>query len=201
MGWLYGCDDRKSLVEHLTKDATWSNGTKFRTLAKFFSGSDLWAVQETETPDGTVDRFIILYMLRNSGFGYNRQWGYKDVSESMGPCAKTCPVKFLDMVPDPGGYATEWRKEVREYWASRRLDRKVKDGDVYQLRDGISVSGVPLKQVTIKMRGKRMLGDGYIRITRPFLAKWGTFLYNKYEDNKPDETPTPREGDLHMALA
>ena len=38
----------------------------------------------------------------------------KEISEGEGPSYNNCPEKFFDFVTDPGGYATEWRKECQK---------------------------------------------------------------------------------------
>ena len=111
MGWLFGWSSRKELAEHLI------SGNGVHTVKHCFKGNNLWAVQEImrdQGPDaGKPIRFIALYMLKGRSDSRDG-WGYKDLDESAGPYYYTCPVSYLDMVPDPGGYATEWRKKVRE---------------------------------------------------------------------------------------
>jgi hypothetical protein len=110
MGWLYGWDTRKQLVDHLIK------GNGVTTLKHCFKGNNLWAVQEGYKSDGTPIRFIGLYLLRGSN-GSRDGWGYKDMDESAGPYYFNCPLSYLDMVACPGGHATEWREGVRAYHA------------------------------------------------------------------------------------
>lgn len=118
MGWLYAWDTRKQLIEHLV------DGNGVKTLKHCFKGNNMWAVQEYTRPTGEVVRFICLYLLRGSNNSRDG-WGYKDISEGAGPVELSCPVSYLDMVPDPGGYATEWRQRVRAYAAksSRTLEK------------------------------------------------------------------------------
>lgn len=59
-------------------------------------------------------------------------WGYKDMCESSGPYVFNCPLSYLELVPCPGGYATEWREGVREYHGPRV---KLHVGDTVRLRD------------------------------------------------------------------
>ena len=126
MGWLFGHYDRKSLINHLVS----GNGVK--TLKHCFKGNNMWAVQEYHR-EGMAHpvRFVCLYMLRgnprvkNDPYG----WGYKDVSEDMGPCQLSCPVSYIELVEshekefgyEPTGYAAEWRERVRTAAAKRSL--------------------------------------------------------------------------------
>lgn len=131
MGWLFGWNTRKELADHLI------SGNGVHTIKHCFKGNNLWAVQEYTHNDvdwegkpnpkaGQTVRFIALYLIRGRDRCNPRTgrydpdgWGYKDMDESAGPYYFNCPLSYLDMVPDPGGYATEWRAKVREHWAKR----------------------------------------------------------------------------------
>ena len=130
MGWLFSTNwpTRASMREHLCND----NGLK--TIKSCWKGNNLWAVQEYTYDQGekagqTV-RFIALYLVRWHG-GDCKGWGYKDMDESAGPYYYNCPLSYLDMVPDPGGYATEWRAKVREQHAAST--RKLVEGQKIRL--------------------------------------------------------------------
>ena len=153
MGWLYSPEwpTKAAMIKHLTDPATFSG--KATTIAKAVRGNTLWTVIEytadgASYPKGT--RAILCFLLGGDtkrGLG----WGYKDMDESMGPADHSCPLKFLDMVPDPGGYATEWRKEVRARAAVKAAVKAAKVGDRLILRDGCNppildvVSTAPLR--------------------------------------------------------
>lgn len=125
MGWTFSHDwTKRSLIQHLTED----NGVK--TIAKTVRGNVLWAVQEQADK-----RFIACYLM---GTGGQRDggWGYKDMDESSGPNDINCPLSYLDMVPDPGGYATAWRARVRSKALRNAAIRSAKPGDVIVLRPG-----------------------------------------------------------------
>lgn len=142
MGWLFGWDTRKQLADHLLND----NGLK--TIKHCFKGNNIWAVQEYTYPDshanaGQTVQFIALYLIKGPVFGRGHLrdgWGYKDMDESAGPCHYNCPISYLDMVPDPGGYATEWRAKVREHHAMS--SRKFVQGQRIKLYDKEYTVGV-----------------------------------------------------------
>lgn len=104
MGWLFGWNTRKELVDHLCE----GNGVK--TLKRCFKGNNMWAVQQTE--DGLV--FAVLYLIK--GRNESRDgWGYKDVDETMGPYQHDFPVSWLDLLsPCDSEYAVSWRENVRK---------------------------------------------------------------------------------------
>lgn len=48
-------------------------------------------------------------------------FGYKDMTESMGPCEAECPASILDLLtPTDSPYAQAWRARCRENLAARR---------------------------------------------------------------------------------
>lgn len=107
MGWLFGWNTRRQLVEHLTS----GNGVK--TLKRCFRGNDMWAVQETA--EGVV--FACLYLLRGNPRVTDDpcNWGYKDIDETMGPNRLDFPVAWLDLLsPCVSEYSVNWRAAVRE---------------------------------------------------------------------------------------
>jgi hypothetical protein len=103
MGWYYGYDNsRADVIKEITTEGA-------KTLRKFTSGNTLWTVQETK--DGT--KFIGCYLLQRAKA---RAWGYKPMEESMHPYYYSCPLAFLNDVPEA---CAEWRNGVREYHAKR----------------------------------------------------------------------------------
>lgn len=151
MGWSFSYGATKQdVIRDLIKDGSHddANGSPVigHTLAHCVRGNILWYVKEIKTKDNT-ERFIGCSIL---GVDKGCGWGSKDMEESMGPCYYSCPLKYLDMVPCPGGYATEWRVKVREYWQRRRDARaKVKVGDTIRLGQGFSVGGIRQPEMKI----------------------------------------------------
>jgi len=80
---------------------------------------------------------IYLALLRNPG---GEGWGYKDMTEQMGPYYYSVPLSFLDAVPlselgDAPGCAEEWRDKVRENAAARNVGRQLRIGATYLLQN------------------------------------------------------------------
>jgi hypothetical protein len=118
MGWSFGWNSRKELVDYITK--SWvSDGVERKCIAKSSNGPHvLWTVWQV----GDDDLFIGCHLTKS----YKGDWGYKGMSESMGPAYYGCPLRFLDMVPIPDtSYAEDWRKKVIEYHAQRNKMPKV----------------------------------------------------------------------------
>jgi hypothetical protein len=159
MGWLISHDMSKAQqVAELVKG--WSNDQKgCRFLAHSVRGNVLYAVGQNfdrTTPERFEDRWIMVCLLRKDrGYG----WGYKDMSESMGPNVADCPLKFLAMAPVAD---EKWRERVRGHHESRRQkSTKIEPGMVFVFNKGYRDScGGSLDGVESKILRKS--GRGYI---------------------------------------
>ncbi len=159
MGWLISHNMTKAQqVAELVKG--WSNDKKgCRFLAHSVRGNVLYAVGQSfdrTKPEAFEDRWIMVCLLRKDrGYG----WGYKDMSESMGPVESNCPLKFLAMAP----VACEtWRVRVRATHEKRRQkSTKIEPGTVFVFSKGYKDSlGASLDGVESKILRKS--GRGYI---------------------------------------
>lgn len=115
MGWLFSprWGSRQELLNYLRSKDRWGDG--YEIVKAQAVGNNHWYVGK-RLSDGLL--FIGLDLMRGSRDRYEG-WGYKDLDERMGPCETNCPVSYLNIVPDPGGYATEWREKVRRNAATK----------------------------------------------------------------------------------
>jgi len=137
MGWDY-CEawpTKADMVKYLTGGEGDDRSGLFPTwpvkvLARCCKGETLWAVFEytdripasSYAPERKPgDRFLCLFLLGKTTIRGRVAWGYKDMGEESGPYYYNVPLEYLDMVPDPGGYATAWREEVRKRHAQGAL--------------------------------------------------------------------------------
>jgi hypothetical protein len=153
MGWSFKTRPTalKDEIQELTKGWEYTeNGNTVKTscIAHCWRGGkfkgNLWVVFEKVHSNNGVEvkreRFIALFLMK-----YNSGWGYKDITEDMGPCELSCPISYLEMVPDPGGYATAWREKVRALHNLKvELRRGLKIGAKVKMNDGISCNGVSI---------------------------------------------------------
>jgi hypothetical protein len=120
MGWLFTAGQtRKQLIDRLTEYWEDDAGRKHRCLAHTARGNVLWSVWEHEREAGSVKIIHCDLMKPESGYG----WGYKDMSESMGPVYITCPLSYLDIATDD--INQEWRDAVRRYNRKLSVGMKV----------------------------------------------------------------------------
>lgn len=123
MGWLFGWETKESLVEHLLRQ----DNSNVDVIDHSLRGSNLWMLCRMKNatsgyPEGY--KFITLCKLQFSpGAGpWDRDWGYKDIDESMGPVEMDCPEKFLSQSDDTSEFGTAWRARCRT-WRRERRDR------------------------------------------------------------------------------
>jgi len=147
MGWSFmsSMHSKAELIAYLTGP---NLGLTMKTVAKCVKGNVLWTVHEyveAVYPNPVGKRWIGCYLMAaDQGW-----WGYKDMDESMGPSDVSCPLSYLNMVPDPGGYATAWRERVKFHHAKLAQFNGMKVGTKVKLRPGLTLAGEPLTEVTI----------------------------------------------------
>ncbi len=119
MGWSFNCVDRgrKAFIEDLTSKSHFSED--YTPLASRIVGNHVWQLVRQESIGRTFITLDMIAKERNGG------WGYKGISEDMGPYYYDCPLALLDMA----GEATtdngaEWRIKVRELHAKKTSKRK-----------------------------------------------------------------------------
>ena len=145
MGWMFSTawSDRKSIIRHLIRNESDDNRTR-TCLAHCLRGNVLWTVWEINRHDDTTKRYIGCDLLQNGGAGEG--WGYKDMDESCAPFYYTCPMKYLNMVPEVANQ--EWRDEVIRQANIKSL--KVEVGDLVGLDDRFAVKVVQIVRKTSK---------------------------------------------------
>ena len=126
MGWdfTYGAS-RKDIVKQVTTD--WENETfTAKCLTHAARGNVLWSVWAftNKSEIGSVRTVIHCDLLGKM----DGDWGYKGMSESVGPCYYSCPLSYLEMAEETNA---DWRAEVRKYHAN--AGRKFQVGDVVAL--------------------------------------------------------------------
>lgn len=151
MGWLFmstwamgGFATPKAyLDDQFTYPSNVEHGRNYglRILKSVWSGSEYYAAAEPWNEDGVLPVFAVVCLVRwkpkaRSG----EHFGYKDMSESMGPCYYRCPASVLDLLgPTDNEYATSWRARCRQHLALKRR-RKPRPGDTLILPEAMRFS-------------------------------------------------------------
>lgn len=143
MGWTFCSPNKTSLIteikHRLTRPTAWDDGSFIDPHDISVVGNTLYALLQRpagdydgiDYPDGL--RVILVFLLKGSGTRDRWAWGYKDMSEDMGPCIATCPKKLLARSNCQSSYAVEWRQSCLD-WHSGKLARAQK---VAALADGL----------------------------------------------------------------
>ena len=114
MGWWFQQGaTKKDVIQDLIREQENENG-KWTTLAHSVRGNILWSVRERlDKKENKTERYILCSIL---GSQKNYGWGSKDMDEGMGPCYYSCPLKYLEMAPEPmSEHSKGWRETVRAY--------------------------------------------------------------------------------------
>ncbi|MFA0809313.1 hypothetical protein [Microbulbifer epialgicus] len=124
MGWLFGWDSKKDLIQHLETNGFYSPG--YKLLRNSLVGNNHWSL--LERPDGTVTISLELISVSEG------KWGYKDLCEDMGPTHVNCPITFINLAsPSQSKYAKEWRERVHSYHEHKRNRPKYANGQIWNI--------------------------------------------------------------------
>lgn len=133
MGWTFNTAPGgfKKMIAECSQNHETDN-RKVECLKKKFIGNiaykgNLWMLfQETDKETGEQKRYIVLCLMECRG----GCWGYKDISDSMGPCETNCPLSYVEAcTPTESVWANEWREKVRKFHAGMP-----KKGKKYKVR-------------------------------------------------------------------
>lgn len=139
MGYTSGWYTRHDLLRHLRYSAnrqeSWERSrgliySEHVLLASCYRGNaysgNFWCVWQINFYHGNL-RIALMeerYIVCNACSCYKKEWGYKDVTEDMGPLQFSCPVGYFDLVPiERYGGRQEWRDEVRRVAAMTNARR------------------------------------------------------------------------------
>lgn len=108
MGWTIHYQG-KSLEQCLKEE------TQGLTVLKQKAGRDGSRTLRWFLVESNGHRFVCLAICeRDKG-----EWHIKMIDESCGPCNVDCLIEYLEGLPDPVGYAAQWRERVRAFHATK----------------------------------------------------------------------------------
>lgn len=117
MGWTSARISKDAAIAEILEPFTTSaNGNRVTVRKHTVNGSEMWHIQDVRDPSGVLLRSYIVCTIFECSGG---ETAWKTMDESMGPCYYKCPLSYFAEVPDPGGYATEWREKVRSIQAQK----------------------------------------------------------------------------------
>lgn len=176
MGWLYNTypQSKDSYVKEIL-DRDFGASSRFTLLDHSLRGSCLWVLVQ---PDGHEPQ-IGLFLLQRGSDGC---WGHKDMDEGSGPYYYSCPLRWLELVPEPPcpvdghrGSRRSWRDFVRDHHKQQAAGRKrvrPSVGSTIRLGDRFEASHVGRRyEVTQDLGRKGLMLNGYIRL-KAHQIKW-----------------------------
>ena len=146
MGWLFmpSLGQFDTPKAYLEDQFTYVGETKISTVIESaMIAMRTWyaACRQVDKSTGRTEVFAIVCLVR-----YNRRdkegmiFGYKDMTEHMGPCESECPAPILDLLtPTDSEYALKWRQRCRDHRAKQSRPPP-RDGDLVVFVDRISFS-------------------------------------------------------------
>lgn len=134
MGWMYCQRPRGVSDTSFFNDQLCGERSRVVDAARWRGVSYL----ALEVPDGVIG--VVCLTVTRARANDRLTFGYKDMTEDMGPVEARCPVRILDLlspldqilVPGSDGhrYAAEWREQCRSYWQRRAERPRVSAGDL-----------------------------------------------------------------------
>lgn len=189
MGWLFmsrgGMGAFATPKAYLDNQCTYppdpasGRETGLRVLKSTVRAGAYYAACQSYDADGCQETFAIICLIRwNPGAKSGEEFGYKDMSETMGPYNYDCPASVLDLLGPPGNdYAAQWREQCRQRLALTSR-RKPKPGDTLVLAeamtftDGVAESRFRVEQLGQKTRLRRMSDGVGVRISGLMTRAW-----------------------------
>ncbi len=127
MGWSFAYADvgRKAHVAEIMSAKHF--GPDFTPIKGRAVGNHIWQLVRQESANRTFITLDLIAKDRNGG------WGYKGMSEDMGPYYYDCPLSLIDAASDPiNESAAKWREDVRKYHAAKLPKKTLAPGLVVE---------------------------------------------------------------------
>lgn len=162
MGWTFQ-EKPANVKAELDRQLTWTGerGTNRVLDSAIVNRTEYYAAVETLLHDGTREVWAAVFLLKfhpRARDGYT--FGYKDMTETMGPYAWRCPLRILDLLTaTENEYANGWRAKCREYHARRAALPKLREGMRLAVRNENvpTIDGKPVREVTVLRAGTKPL--------------------------------------------
>ena len=211
MGWLYRNEPLhhetpvEFVVRHFSHDGATTQSTVVAAAA--IRGTIYAAIRNADKQTGTTYVFCAVVLFRNSK---RHGFGYKDMTECMGPCEVDCPDRIMRLlspvsdIPNPS-YAADWRARVAAAKARRAAAAHMLDtlapGDVIKLQHRVQFirSGISADRFVFVEHRKRtpiFSPVGHLG----FMCRLGRDLLSSAQRCVPEATPAIREAEAQVPV-
>jgi hypothetical protein len=131
MGWTYAFERPADPRAALDRLLTWSDqrGTRRVLDSAIVRLRVYYAAVEHIAPDGGRQVWAAVFLVDFRRGADGLAFGYKDMTEHMGPVESECPERILRRLTplteaeDPQGWARAWRERCRAHLTARRSQR------------------------------------------------------------------------------
>ena len=189
MGWL--SMTRDGMYPHATPkaylddqftyapDPVKERQTGLRVLKSTVRSGAWYGACQSYSADGEATTFAAICLIRwNPGARDGYVFGYKDMSETMGPYSYDCPASILDLLDPPANdYAAKWRDSCRQRLALTSR-RKPGHGDTLVLAEALTFTdGQRERSFRVVQAGNKILlrrvSDGTgVKISKLMSRAW-----------------------------
>lgn len=131
MSWTYTFERPADPKAALAALLTWSDARGSRRVldSAIVRLRVYYAAVEQIAPDGTRQVWAAVFLVDFRRGADGLAFGYKDMTEHMGPCESDCPAAILDLLtPTDADHALAWRARCRAAIAARADRPRLRNG-------------------------------------------------------------------------
>jgi hypothetical protein len=179
MGWLFmsSLGQYASPKAYLDAQFTFENGDgTSKILASALVNRRTWyaACQQVHHKTGETEIFALICLVKfNPRDRQGQIFGYKDMSETMGPYQADCPATILDLLgPTINEHALDWRVRCRAALA-RRNRKAPKSGDtIIFAQDMNFTDGSQARRFVMSTQGRKTIFTNPVSGGRYRISRW-----------------------------
>lgn len=158
MGWTYQYEKPADPKAYLNSKLTWSSDTGSRRVlaSALVRQKVFYAAVEHIKPDGSRDVWAAVFLVDMKQSRDGLRFGYKEMTEHMGPCESECPaaiLKLLTPLPETEQYALAWRERCHAA-LKRKTQNKLQDGATVTFGSAYSLPAGPCATFKARKRGR-----------------------------------------------
>ena len=179
MGWTYSNKGSLNTKEFFEKEFNHNNsetGISGKVLACSTSNGVSYIAYEYITPNERKVSAIVCLLHRESNNPHGCNFGYKDITEDMGPVENKCPEKVLKLLtPTDNRLANSWRQSCWNRVNRLKSMPKVKTGNTVKFNEPIHFKSGKVLDTFQYIKGSTFSNGPYSSLYR--ISNWKERLY------------------------